>query len=344
MYCKKCGIKLGEGAKFCKACGTRAEMPVTPGREPVKEVPSQQTKSKKKKKAGIVFLFLMALLACAAGAGFYTYQSFFAEEEPERRTESGKIDPVSPAAQEPTFQPVSPKTTETPLPIVSQEPLGMVTNITINSEIQDKIGFEVSWDSVERADGYEVIAYVKPSETSQESEWQNVYSQRVAENSCMIVTEATQLYGIRVCVKAFVYDGNECIYGMEGQSSMSNTFTAENGGNLVEPMESPDPDIMVQTNTNEYIFPDSDKRYLRKKDFKGMSFKEINLAKNELYARHGYAFKKGGVARKYFDSKPWYHPTVSSKEFATKGDGYYFNKYEIANRNLLVKQEKKLRK
>ena len=89
---------------------------------------------------------------------------------------------------------------------------------------------------------------------------------------------------------------------------------------------------------SEYIFPNSDSEYLTKSDLKGMSKSEINLAKNELYARHGRKFKSKEL-QAYFDSKSWYQGIYSPKQWDKKGDSYFFNKYEIKNRNLLKKNE-----
>lgn len=89
----------------------------------------------------------------------------------------------------------------------------------------------------------------------------------------------------------------------------------------------------------DYIFPNSDSEYLTKSDLKGMSKSEINLAKNELYARHGRKFKSKEL-QEYFESKSWYKGIYSPKQWDKKGDKYFFNKYEIKNRNLLKKNEK----
>lgn len=90
----------------------------------------------------------------------------------------------------------------------------------------------------------------------------------------------------------------------------------------------------------EYIFPNSDASYLSKSDVKGMTKSQINLAKNELYARHGRMFQREDL-QEYFDGCSWYTPRYSPEEWDEYGDSYFFNEYEIANRNLLNKQEKK---
>ena len=89
-----------------------------------------------------------------------------------------------------------------------------------------------------------------------------------------------------------------------------------------------------------YIFPNSDTEYLTKSDLSGMSKSEINLAKNELYARHGRKFKSKEL-QEYFESKDWYVPKYSPIQWDKKGDTFFFNKYEIKNRDLLKKYENK---
>lgn len=95
-----------------------------------------------------------------------------------------------------------------------------------------------------------------------------------------------------------------------------------------------------ETDDGGYIFPDSDTSYLSKSDLKEMTKSQINLAKNELYARHGRMFRREDL-QDYFDDCSWYTPRYSPEEWDKYGDSYFFNEYEIANRNLLDKQEKK---
>ena len=99
-----------------------------------------------------------------------------------------------------------------------------------------------------------------------------------------------------------------------------------------------DDDTAIDDDT--YIFPNSDTEYLTKSDLSGMSKSEINLAKNELYARHGRKFKSKEL-QEYFESKDWYVPKYSPKQWDKKGDTFFFNKYEIKNRDLLKKYENK---
>ena len=92
-----------------------------------------------------------------------------------------------------------------------------------------------------------------------------------------------------------------------------------------------------EENVGDYIFADSDSRYLKASDLKKMSKKELRLARNELYARHGYIFEDEELSE-YFNGKDWYLGSVEGDDFS---DNDVFNKYEIANRNLILKYEAK---
>ena len=93
----------------------------------------------------------------------------------------------------------------------------------------------------------------------------------------------------------------------------------------------------------EYVFPNSDTELLTKEDLKGLSKEMINLAKNELYARHGRIFERKDL-QDWFESCRWYYGEYTREEWDAYGDKYFFNEIEIKNRNLLVKYEKKASK
>lgn len=86
---------------------------------------------------------------------------------------------------------------------------------------------------------------------------------------------------------------------------------------------------------NEYILPDSDKRYLQMSDLEGFTAEQCRLARNELFARHGRLFSDESL-QAYFNSKSWYVGTILPENF----NDNVFNEYEIANRDLIVQFEK----
>lgn len=79
----------------------------------------------------------------------------------------------------------------------------------------------------------------------------------------------------------------------------------------------------------EYLIPDSSTRYLTDADLEGLSWRELCLARNEIFARHGRIFKTPEIAA-YFEGKDWY-------------DGRYaevtLSAMETANVNLIIAYE-----
>ena len=85
---------------------------------------------------------------------------------------------------------------------------------------------------------------------------------------------------------------------------------------------------------NDYILSDSDKKYLSAEDVKNLSKDELAIARNEIFARHGYVFKMEEY-KNYFEGKTWYkeNPSFSGSESE-------LNEYEKANINLIKSYEK----
>lgn len=111
-----------------------------------------------------------------------------------------------------------------------------------------------------------------------------------------------------------------------------------------KPERSPDPSPTPgRTKTNkekkgedsEYILPESNSRYLSKSDLQGLTAEECRIARNELYARHGRLFNDVSI-QTYFNMKSWYRGRIQPNDF----DESVFNKYEAANKNLIVRYER----
>ena len=89
--------------------------------------------------------------------------------------------------------------------------------------------------------------------------------------------------------------------------------------------------------SRDYIFPDSNSRYLTDEDLSGYSSDQLELAKNEIYARRGRIFDSQEL-NDYFYSKPWYYGRILPEDFSSD----VFNKYELANITLLDGYERAL--
>ena len=76
-----------------------------------------------------------------------------------------------------------------------------------------------------------------------------------------------------------------------------------------------DDDYSGNSQKNKYLLPDSAKRKLKKSDLVGLSKKELRIARNEIYARHGSRFNDKDL-QEYFESQAWYEGTVPADEFS----------------------------
>lgn len=66
--------------------------------------------------------------------------------------------------------------------------------------------------------------------------------------------------------------------------------------------------------TGTYILPDSDTRVYSTDELAQFSDWDLMLARNEIYARHGRAFKDDDV-RRYYESQAWYQVLYTADEF-----------------------------
>lgn len=106
--------------------------------------------------------------------------------------------------------------------------------------------------------------------------------------------------------------------------------------------ELPETEKETETETEaeeDYILPESNSKYLTETDVAGLSLKEINYAKNEIYARHRRKFDSPELQR-YFGSKTWYKAEIDPYDFSTN----VFNSYERKNVQFLAQKEESMQK
>ena len=66
--------------------------------------------------------------------------------------------------------------------------------------------------------------------------------------------------------------------------------------------------------SDSYILPDSSLRELTIADISGLSHDQLELARNEIYARHGRKFTNPTL-QNYFNSQAWYTGTIEPEDF-----------------------------
>ena len=63
------------------------------------------------------------------------------------------------------------------------------------------------------------------------------------------------------------------------------------------------------------VIPDSSQRLLTSADLSSLGGRQLKIARNEIYARHGYAFKTTDM-KDYFANCGWYKPSPSPPELS----------------------------
>ena len=86
----------------------------------------------------------------------------------------------------------------------------------------------------------------------------------------------------------------------------------------------------------DYILPDSGTRKLTNSDLAGLDADELELARNEIYAREGRKFNTEYI-QDYFDDKWWYVGTIAPEDFTED----MLNDVEKYNVNFIRNYEEK---
>lgn len=102
-----------------------------------------------------------------------------------------------------------------------------------------------------------------------------------------------------------------------------------------QPLQTQQP-VATPTPDPEYLLPDSDSRLLTETDLDPLTWEELCLARNEIFARHGRKFTTPEIDR-YFSEKSWYHGTISPADFSDS----LLSETERANIQTIIAYEEK---
>lgn len=121
------------------------------------------------------------------------------------------------------------------------------------------------------------------------------------------------------CIDAaiIIIDKEKSRSAVEGNTEASENAERKAGDDIQETMEM------------EYIIPDSDSRYLSEDELLDLDTDTLKLARNEIFARHGYIFKDKNL-QEYFESTTWYKGTVKGKDFDMEKEFNDFEKVNVA--------------
>lgn len=65
---------------------------------------------------------------------------------------------------------------------------------------------------------------------------------------------------------------------------------------------------MAANAERSYLIPDSNSRKLTVDELWEWDYESLGYILNEIFARHGYVFERGGKYEYYFNCMPWYTP------------------------------------
>lgn len=91
--------------------------------------------------------------------------------------------------------------------------------------------------------------------------------------------------------------------------------------------------LTINQKNDGYVFYDSDEEYLPEDMMQYIPTEILRIARNEIYARHGYQFTSD--MKTFFENKSWYSGTVSASDWSDSE----LNVYEKKNVELLQKYE-----
>lgn len=129
----------------------------------------------------------------------------------------------------------------------------------------------------------------------------------------------------------FYYDGTGILEIRDNNYSTLGGIAFPSFTGLYEKSENhqAEPLEMMEEDTDdqwEFVFYDSDTRYLTHQEVKDLTQETLRLAKNEIYARHGRVFTSNDL-KAHFESTSWYEGTIPAEQF----DESIFNPIEKAN-------------
>lgn len=290
--CKKCGTQLEENCMFCINCGTKVE-------EEPRKVEENYNKPIKRNNSGIKILIGILIVLVVALFGV-----FLAKDNIMYSYYKSKGDKANSSA-------------------VAIEYYTEGLNLKYTNELIEKINNSLKTDDNFENTLFELKGIVNDNDLN--NMYVKAYISKAKENFNNKNYETTWDY----LYKAENYNYN--INTFEYYNDLMKISESENSNvtqNIYISNNNPS-STYSGTLYDYYIIPDSDIRYLTKSELLQYDKDTLGFIRNEIFARHGYMFKKQ-VYRDYFNSMPWYYPNSSFK-----GSLDELNKVERSNIELI---------
>jgi hypothetical protein len=90
-------------------------------------------------------------------------------------------------------------------------------------------------------------------------------------------------------------------------------------------------------------WPWTSERPIRPGELESLSLGELELMRNEIYARHGWIFRRADL-RNYFESQPWYRPRSDNAFYSNRQVEAELSPLERRNIRIIISREHALGK
>ena len=84
-------------------------------------------------------------------------------------------------------------------------------------------------------------------------------------------------------------------------------------------------------------------RLIQSSELGPLSLGELELMRNEIYARHGWIFRRPDL-RNYFESQPWYQPRSDNAYYSNRQVEAELSPIERRNLQIIISRENDLRR
>lgn len=280
MFCRKCGAQLAQDSAFCAKCGT-----------PVNTAEQAAPRAKKRSKGkillwvGIIGGVLVSALCIAVAVclllGVFSIGAIGLFFGLPRQKEPEVVGPQNPEVLEPQ-DPLAGNPYEEVYQDFSQYVLPNVDSVYYCYDDIKNLSDEELWVAL-----HEVTAR-HGATFSEDTDLQAYFAQRQWYQPSAQAVELND-------------------YEYANQTLLQVQYQKRKG--LLDTEAYPD-----LLHTEDYILPESGTRNLMEWELLGKDGYVLNLARNEIMARHGYIFSSMNL-RLYFYSKPWYKPTTQGTDF-----------------------------
>lgn len=167
---------------------------------------------------------------------------------------------------------------------------------------------------------------------------QNVSSQQSVKTSGYKLSIIIGVIVVIGLIALFIHlNNNDEESFSDNASSNQYSYTDENNSYQNEEIDYSEP---YETQDYEYLISGSDSRYITDEDLYILSKDQVQLARNEIFARHGRKFKTDWI-RNYFEATSWYEGTYDPDYFDNSVMNSVFNKYEKENVKFILEYEKR---